>query len=104
VQVSEAGDIYRPTETTLQADLDTLRLNYHSAVDQIAALQYRNSTLFPELRAENATLREALQTVADQWKGLDKILPPTPLGAYAVVIAQRMAKIASDALKTSEEA
>jgi hypothetical protein len=97
-------DTYRPTEATLQADLDTLRLQYHSAVDQIAALQQRETELFPELRAENAKLREALQTVASQWKGVEGLLPPTPMGAYAVILCQRMAKIAADALKTSEEA
>jgi hypothetical protein len=94
-------DTYMPTETTLQADLDTLRLNYHSAVDQIAALQYRNSTLFPELRAENATLRDALRAIAAEWTGAE-VLPSTPMGAYAVILAQRMARMASEALKTSE--
>ena len=102
--MSEAGDTYRPTETTLQADLDTLRLRYHSAVDQIAALQHRETELFPELRAENARLREALQKVADQCKGADGLLPPTPMGAYAVILCQRMARIASDALTTSSAA
>jgi hypothetical protein len=91
-------DTYRPTETTLQADLDTLRLNYHSAVDQIAALQYRNSTLFPELRDENERLRRALHEIAEEWAGADGLLPPTPGGAYAVILAQRMARMAADAL------
>jgi hypothetical protein len=97
-------DTYRPTETTLQADLDTLRLHYHSAVDQIAALQQRETELFPELRDENERLRRALHEIAEEWAGADGLLPPTPGGAYAVILAQRMARMASEALKTSEAA
>ena len=102
--MSEAGDTYRPTETTLQADLDTLRLRYHSAVDQIAVLQQRETELFPELRSEKARLRKALELVAEQFKGAEGLLPPTPMGAYAVILCQRMARIASEALSTSNAA
>ena len=49
-------------------------------------------------QAEIDRLREALHEVAEELAGADGLLPPTPMGAYAVILCQRMARIASEAI------
>lgn len=50
------------------------------------------------LRAENERLRRSLHEVAEEWAGAECGLPVTAQEGYAIQLAQRMWKLASDAL------
>mgnify|MGYP000228709253 CR=1 FL=1 len=39
-------------------------------------------------QAEIDRLRAALHEIAEEWAGADSLLPPTPMGAYAVILSR----------------